>query len=183
MKGVIIMSEFNVARQAILNEIEGAAFYSLGAEKSADSEVKEALLHLKNQELEHKEWLLSLYKYLELSVTSPHLEWETLQEIEDRVKEESQKNGEAPTLFKKAEKKFKLVESDMAVFAAGALMEKESIQFYTEAAKQSNNKNAKRLFSLLAEWEKEHLNELNTIHDALMKQWLAEYEFTYSPKL
>jgi len=47
------MNDLDVIRQAILNEVEGIAFYDLAAERTSNPEVKEALIYLKDQEFFH----------------------------------------------------------------------------------------------------------------------------------
>jgi len=37
------MNDLDVIRQAILNEVEGIAFYDLAAQQTSNSEIKEAL--------------------------------------------------------------------------------------------------------------------------------------------
>lgn len=175
--------DLDVIRQAILNEEEGAAFYSMAAEKTSDETLTEAYSHLQNEELLHGTWLRSLYERLLLKKASANSEWDTLTEIMSNKDAEMRKQGQSPRLFAQADKKFEIAITDMAVFAAGALMEKASIDFYTKASSETKSEEAKKLYDMLVDWENVHLNELNSIHDDLMKIWLDKYEFTYSPEL
>jgi len=175
--------DLDVIRQAILNEDEGAAFYAMAAEKTSDETLKEAYSHLKDEELEHGTWLRSLYDRLLLKGASANLEWNTLAEIMFNKDAEMRKQGKSPGLFSQADEKFEIAITDMAVFAAGALMERASIDFYTKASSETESEEAKKLYDVLVEWENVHLHELNTIHHDLMKIWLDKYDFTYSPKL
>ncbi|NLI93073.1 MAG: ferritin family protein [Peptococcaceae bacterium] len=177
------MNDLDVARQAILNEEEGAAFYSLAAEKTSDSNAKDAFQYLKEQELQHADWLRSLYDRLVISEASRNLEWETLAEFEFKRQAELEKRGKSPNIFNKAGNAFKLATIEMAVFAAGILMEKESMDFYLKAAAETDSLEARKLYLALAEWEREHYNDLSEIHEGLKQQWLEKQEFTYSPKL
>ena len=175
--------DLDVIRQAILNEEEGTAFYSMAAEKTSDETLKEAYSHLMNEELQHGKWLRSLYERLLLKEASANSEWDTLEEIMFNKNAEMRKQGKSPGLFTQADAKFEIAITDMAVFAAGALMEQASIDFYTKASSETKSEEAKKLYDVLVEWEDIHLNELNSIHEGLMKIWLDKYEFTYSPKL
>lgn len=58
------MDDLDVIRQAILNEVEGMAFYDLAAQRTSNPEVKEALIFLKDQEADHEEWLKNLFERL-----------------------------------------------------------------------------------------------------------------------
>lgn len=175
--------DLDAIRQAILNEDEGAAFYSMAAEKTNDETLKEAYNHLKDEEIQHGKWLRSMYERLVTKEATSNLEWGTPGEIMFNKEVEMRKTGKTPGLFAKADKKFEVSITDMSVFAAGALMEQASIDFYTKASAETKSEDAKKLYDVLVGWENVHLNELNAIHDDLMKIWLDKYEFTYSPKL
>lgn len=125
----------------------------------------------------------SLYESLVMKKATSDLEWYTAGEIAFNKNVEMRKQGKSPGLFAQAEQKFQVAITDMAVFAAGALMEKASIEFYENAAIESKSDDAKKLFNILVGWEKQHLDELSTIHEALMKEWMDKQEFTHSPKL
>lgn len=177
------MNDLDVARQAILNEEEGAAFYDLAAEKTTDESVKEAFLYLKDQELKHAQWLRSLYERLVFTEASSNLEWETLAEFEFKRQAELEKSGKSPNIFTKAGTTFRLAVMELAVFAAAILMEKESMEFYRKAAAEAQSEDARKLYESLALWELDHYNDLTEIHQGLQQQWLEKQEFYYSPKL
>jgi len=177
------MNDLDVARQAILNEEEGAAFYSSAAEKASDPDVKEAFLYLKNEELQHAKWIRSLYDHLVLAAASTNLEWGTLAEIEQNIKAETDKQGRSPKIFTEADDTFNMAIMELAVFAAGKLMEVESIEFYEKAAAETESEEARKLYKTLVNWEKDHLTNLTRIHQGLRTQLLEQYEFYYSPKL
>lgn len=177
------MNELDVCRQAILNEEEGAAFYALAAERTEDSDVKEAFLFLREQEKLHSKWLRSLYNHLVFEVASANMEWETLAEFEFNRQAELNKQGRSPEIFLKNKANFNLSIDDITVFAAGALIEKASIEFYQDALEKAVSEDAKQLYQRLVIWEQDHLDELNRIHKALSDQWLDQQDFTHSPKL
>lgn len=177
------MNDLDVCRQAILNEEEGAAFYALAAEKTADDDVKEAFLFLMEEEKLHSKWLRSLYDRLVFQVASANLEWETLAEFEFNREAELSKQGRSPEIFAQNKDYFNLTINDIAVFAAGAFIEKASIEFYQNAQQNAQSEDARKLYEKLVIWEKDHLDELNRIHKALSEEWLNQQEFTHSPQL
>lgn len=59
------MNELTIVRQAILNEVEGRAFYEMASAQASNVEVKAALNHLGNEEKEHERWLRSLNQNLQ----------------------------------------------------------------------------------------------------------------------
>lgn len=179
------MDDLDVIRQAILNEVEGIAFYDLAAEKTTNPEVKEALIFLKNQEADHEAWLKNLFERL-LQKKHFELEYVTWLDLQHKQQSEREKRGTSPELFAKAKQQFqdgKLFQTatmDLAIFKVGALMEQAAIDFYSQAAKKSTSPEAKALYERLVTWEQEHLNTLNEIHETLTKDWLENYEFFYS---
>lgn len=165
-------NELDIVRQAILNEEEGAAFYSLAAEKTADQNVQEAFEYLRDQELLHSQWIRSVYNRTLLKA-----------ETGFNLKAELSKLSKSPGIFSAKAPAFKLAVMDMAVFAAGILIEKASIDFYQKAIREAESQEVKKLFTELANWENDHLEQLQTIHEALSTEWLDQFEFTHSPKL
>ena len=179
------MDDLDVIRQAILNEVEGMAFYDLAAQRTSNPEVKEALIFLKDQEADHEEWLKNLFERL-LQKKHFEVEYVTWLGIQHKRQSEREKRGKSPELFAKAKEQFqdgKLLQTatmDLAVFKVGTLMEQAAIDFYSQAAEKTSTPEAKALYEHLVKWEKEHLNTLNEIHETLSKVWLENYEFFYS---
>jgi rubrerythrin len=165
-------NELHIVLQAILNEEEGASFYALAAETATARTVKEAFAYLRDQETQHSKWIRALYDRLVLEKASSNLEWA-----------ESNKKAQSPAIFSANAPAFNLAIMDLAVFAAGALIEKASIAFYQQASKDAQSPEAKQLFTQLIDWEKEHLDQLQSIHEALSAEWLDQFEFTHSPQL
>lgn len=71
-------NEVEILRQAMLNEVEGAEFYKLSADKFAPSSTKDALLDLARQEEDHIEYLKSLSEKLIDDSRSINFDPETL---------------------------------------------------------------------------------------------------------
>jgi len=176
------MDDLSILRKAILNEVEGKAFYELAAANSSNEEVKEALLYLREQEADHEQWLRSL---LEKILQNKHfdLEYGTWLELQFLKQQEREKRENSPEIFAKAAEKFKLAENDLAVLAAAALMEKAAIEFYSEAIQRSATQEIKVLCEKLAKWEEDHLKTLQEMHDQLSRIWMDDYEFFSSPEL
>lgn len=179
------MDDLDVLRQAILNEVEGMAFYDLAAERTSNPEVKEALIFLKDQEADHEKWLKNLFERLLQKKTFEH-EFVSWLEIQHKNQTEREKKGKSSELFAKAKEQFedgKLFQTatmDLAVFKVGTLMEQAAIDFYSHAAEKASSPEAKALYERLVKWETVHLNTLNEIHETLSKNWLENYEFFYS---
>jgi len=179
------MNDLDVLRQAILNEVEGIAFYNMAAERTTNSEVKEALIYLRDQEADHEKWLKHLFERL-LQKKHFDLSYVAWLDIQYQHQCERQKKGQSPELFAKAREQFKdgklfqTATMDLAVFKVGALMEQAAIDFYSQAAENASSLEAKLLYERLVNWETDHLDTFNEIHETLTKEWLQNFEFFYS---
>ncbi len=162
------MSELAIVKQAIINESEGRAFYQMAAERAENPEVKDAFLHLRNQEEKHEEWLRSLYHSI-VEHRVFQLDWDTVKQLNE---------VESPGIFAQAPGRFRFSTLDLAVFQAGLLMEKASIDFYSKAAAETGSTEAKLLYQRLATWEEDHLEKLQRIHDTLQEEWWAQQRFS-----
>ena len=162
------MNEITIVRQAILNEVEGRAFYEMATSQATNPEVIEALHYLGNEEKEHEHWLRSLNRSLH-EKNSYVLDWDKLMELA-KVK--------SPSIFIKAAEAFQFNDMELATFSAGILMEQQSIDFYKKAAKDAMTPEAKKLYEQLAQWETVHLDKLQNIYEMLRNEWWETQHFS-----
>ena len=59
-------------------------------------------------------------------------------------------------------------------------MEKNSIDFYQKASRESETPEAKLLYDQLVKWETVHLDKLDKIHDMLRDEWWEKQQFSQS---
>lgn len=164
------MNELTIVRQAILNEVEGRAFYKMAEAQATNTEVKAALQHLGNEEKEHEDWLRSLNQSLQ-DKNAFVLDWAKMMELA-KVK--------SPGIFNKAGEAFQFDAMELAIFGAGLLMEKNSIDFYKKAAEDAVTPEAKKLYEQLVKWETVHLDKLEQIHERLRDEWWEKQQFSPS---
>jgi rubrerythrin len=65
----------------------------------------------------------------------------------------------------------------MSALSIGALLEKNSIEYYRKYAEQSENEEVKKLFSYLIEWEQGHLKALITQQKYLKEAYWENARF------
>lgn len=160
----MLKRDIEVFKQAILNEVEGYEFYKMAAYNAGDDEVKKAFLDLANEELKHVEWLKDAFKKLS---GNP----------EDHVKLADIENPPSPGIFKWENLQTKNASLAVSVFGIGMEMERASVKFYGEAAKETPYEAAKQLFEVLAKWEQNHLEQFSKAYDALIKDWWSDQGF------
>ena len=153
-------NEVEILRQAMLNEVEGAEFYKLSADKFAPSSTKDALLDVARQEEDHIEYLKSLSEKLIDDSRSINFDPETLK-----------KEVPSPGIFKWDKVDEDMVRLAVTVFSVGLNMEKDSVKFYTEAKEKVESEESKKLFDILAKWEESHVETLQKQYDIYQQEW------------
>lgn len=153
-------NEVEILRQAMLNEVEGAEFYKLSADKFVPSSTKDALLDLARQEEEHIEYLRSLSEKLIDDSRSINFDPETLK-----------KEVPSPGIFNWDKVDKDLVRLAVTVFSVGLNMEKDSVKFYEEAKEQVESAESKELFDILVKWEQSHVDTLQKQYDIYQQEW------------
>ncbi|MBS4031433.1 MAG: ferritin family protein [Clostridiales bacterium] len=160
------MTELQALKTAILNEAEGYQFYNLAAMRTADSEVKDAFLHLAKEEQQHESWLRKMYK--------------ELSDKQDTSLDIEVTDVPSPQIFRYDKVGPESGSLEISVYKIGILMEMASLKFYREAAEQTTTPALKKLFSHLADWEGSHLESLEKIYDVLKEEWWDKQGFSPS---
>ncbi|MDQ0508031.1 Uncharacterized conserved protein [Aedoeadaptatus ivorii] len=153
-------NEVEILRQAMLNEVEGAEFYKLAADKFASSSTKDALLDLARQEEEHIEYLRSLSE--KIIDDSKAINYDP-----EKLKEEVP----SPGIFKWDKLDEDMVRLAVTVFSVGMNMEKDSVTFYEDAKAKVESEESKHLFDILVKWEQSHLETLRTQYEIYQQEW------------
>lgn len=157
--------ELQLLKQAIINEVEGAEFYKLAAEKEGISEaVKNEFLILSKEEVNHIEWLKILF---------------------DKIKNDKEDEFNlaiidplpSPKIFTWDKLDRKSANIAVAVFGIAIQAEKAAVEFYENAAKSTEIEKARELYSILANWERSHVETFAKEYESLLEDWWAEQEF------
>ncbi len=156
--------ELEVIKEAILNENEGYQVYSMAAEKIKDEEISKSFEKLADEELKHIDWLKDLYKSIEGT-----------KEVEFSIEEISAPDKER--LFKMEKIDKENLSFALSVFSIGVKMEKEAIDYYKDAAENTESEAAKDLYERIIEWEYQHLNYFEEQYEMLKDDWWSEQRF------
>jgi rubrerythrin len=156
--------ELEVIKEAILNENEGYQVYTMAAEKIKDEEISKSFEKLADEELKHIDWLKDLYKSIEGT-----------KEVEFSIEEISAPDKER--LFKMEKIDKENLSFALSVFSIGVKMEKEAIDYYKDAAENTESKAAKDLYERIIEWEYQHLNYFEEQYEMLKDDWWSEQRF------
>ncbi|MEW6697362.1 MAG: ferritin family protein [Bacillota bacterium] len=159
--------ELQAIKTAILNEHEGYRFYQLAAEKGASPEVRNVFLYLAQEEKKHEDFLRKLYGAVEKNQL-------------DGVMEEAQlcRPLESPHVFSPEHIKNEETSLIVSALAMAVKMEKDSAEFYREAAAKTDMETVRQIFLQLADWENQHLDALNNTYDFAREEWWAQQGFS-----
>src|SRR6056297_895325 len=156
--------ELEVIKEAILNENEGYQVYTMAAEKIDDQKISKSFLKLADEELKHIEWLKDLYN-----------SFEDKKDMKFSVDEISA--PDKPRLFKMEKIDKEKLSFALSVFGIGVKMENEAIEYYKNAASNTESEEAKSLYKKIINWEYQHLNFFQKQYDMLREDWWAEQSF------
>jgi len=140
--------ELKTIKQAIINENEGYEFYKMVSKDTNSEESKKAFLELAEEELKHVKWLKDLFTKLK----DNKMDSIDLKEIQ-------------------------VASKAVSVFGIGIQMERDSVDFYKKAAKDTEVQQAKVIYEELAKWEQSHLEQFYKEYETLMEEWWSEQGF------
>jgi rubrerythrin len=153
--------ELMIIKQAIINEIEGYEFYKMASSKSNSVEVRNAFLELAEEEMQHVTWLKDLFN----KVKDDNIVDFQLALISEPT---------SPAIFKWENIDRRDAAIAVSAFGIGIQMEKASIEYYEKAAKETELKEAKELYSILIKWEKVHLDKFASQYEELKEDWWSD---------
>lgn len=157
--------EKEVLKTAIINEQEGYQFYLLASEKAESQELKTLFTGLAAEEAVHEKWLRKAYQDI---ITNAGID----------LNPEETRNA-SPHIFT-AEKMKGGGGLLVSALHVGVLMEKESMDFYRNAAARTSNGSLADMLLRLAEWEKAHLDFLENAYDWARNEWWDSQGFSGS---
>lgn len=155
--------ELRIISQAILNEVEGYEFYKMASTQEGTKESKDAFLELANEELLHAKYLQDLF--------------DKMKSEDDAIKLALEVSPPSPEIYDWKKVDDKHTSLAMTVFSIGIQMEKDSIVFYENAKKQTQDEDARKLFDLLIKWEKVHLQQFTEQYEIYKEDWWADQGF------
>lgn len=141
----------DILSYAMQVEIDGYHFYKLASEKTTDEKGKEVFLSLAEDEKKHYQILKSQYEKVRKTGGV---------EFKDKKVEFFKSESPSPIFSEDFIKRIKDMHFEMSALSIGALLEKNSIEYYRKSAEESDDPELKSLFNYLVQWEQEHLKAL-----------------------
>ena len=158
-----------ILRQAYQIEVDGYTFYSMAADKADKPAVQELFDKLARDEVEHQAYLKGVARSFDTEGVAafrvgrrePELKAVSDSVFSDRFKEQAR--GAA---------------FEMGVLSIGMQLETRAIAYFTRAATETGEQEVKDFYQFLADWEKEHLDALQSLHNAVREDFWTEGRFS-----
>lgn len=156
-----------VMEMAIQTEIDGHTFYQRFAESTEDANARAMFERLARDEVMHLELLRSTKALLEESGVWAEYQEVTLEPVQ------------AAPIFsrERVEQNIVAYTSDLSALRMAFLIEKDAVDFYTSAAEQTGDPNARRMYLDLARMEQGHLDLLEGEYSFLRGEFQAAMGF------
>lgn len=159
------IKELQVLKQAIINEVEGAEFYKLAASKEGISEeVKNEFLYLAEEEIKHIEWLKTLFEKVK-------------DDKEDEFNLSIIEPLPSPRIFNWDKLDRESATIAVSVFGIAIQTETAAVEFYEKAAKNTTLEKARKLYNVLASWEKLHVETFSKEYENLLEEWWSQQNY------
>ncbi|MGD2104768.1 MAG: ferritin family protein [Anaerolineae bacterium] len=168
-------SEIRKARGALLMAIRieqnGYRFYRRAAEETSDPNAKQMFEGLAQDEVAHESILRTRLKALEREGA-----WKTVGEEEwpdEGVR------GQAETVFSSGRPEDEVHDytSDLSAVRMAFLIEKNAVEFYSKAARETSDPVGKEMYQDLADWEKRHQRMLEREYKFLSDRFKLDMGF------
>ncbi|GAB4285308.1 MAG: hypothetical protein Kow0029_32120 [Candidatus Rifleibacteriota bacterium] len=143
--------KLEILKQALLLEKRGKAFYQKVAEHTDHHAVKSLFSQMAEEEDKHIQALLSQYKAIKelgLFNATDSSFFENPTQTADEI------------LTDDIVKRIANSDYESAAISAAISMEEKAVEVYANRAKQTTDSEEKKLYTWLAEWEKQHLDQL-----------------------
>ncbi len=160
----------DILRKAYQIEVDGYTFYSMAADRADKQAVQELFEKLARDEVEHQRYLRDVMKGYEAKGSaafrldrpgSPDLKAFTASIFTDRFRKQA--HGAA---------------FELGALSIGMTLETNAIQYFGGAAKAAADGEVRDFYQFLADWEKQHLDALQNLHNAVRQDYWAEAGFS-----
>jgi rubrerythrin len=159
----------DILRKAYQIEVDGHTFYSLAAERADKEPVAELFDKLARDEVQHKAYLKSVmgsYEEKGIEAFNIHRRSPDLKAFTDTIFTDS---------FKA---KAHGAEFELGVLSVGMTLEQNAIAYFSGAAERAVESEVQGFYRFLSDWEKEHLEALQTLYNGVREDFWAQNRFS-----
>jgi rubrerythrin len=147
-----------ILRRAYQIEVDGHTFYSMTAERAEKPAVRELFEKLAADEVQHQAALREVAGRLTHDDGAPFnlkLRLPDPMRLSDKVFTARFRDEAAGAAF------------ELSVLSVGMQLEQSAIAYFSGAAEKSSEAEVKDFYTFLADWERQHLEALRTLHESV----------------
>jgi rubrerythrin len=157
-----------ILKKAYQIEVDGYTFYSMTADRADKPAVQELFAKLASDEVQHQAFLRTvLGRYHQAGVSAflvPHRTPE-MRQLTDKVFTDRFREQAKGASF------------ELGVLSVGMTLESNAVAYFSSAAAQASDGEVRDFYQFLAGWEKQHLDALQTLHEAVRGDFWAQSSF------
>jgi rubrerythrin len=158
-----------ILRKAYQIEVDGHTFYSMASDQASKPVVQELFDKLAKDEIEHKAYLAGIASAYEREGTAAFLVQRSVPELK----------AFTSTIFtEQFKEQAKGATFEMGALSIGLQLESNAIAYFTKAAKDASEEEVREFYLFLADWEQEHYDALQSLHQAVKEDFWAASGFS-----
>jgi rubrerythrin len=148
----------DILRKAYQIEVDGYTFYSMTADQATKPAVQDLFGKLAQDEVQHQAYLRSVLKNYDqqgLGAFNIAIKLPDLRAFADKVFTERFREQAEGAAF------------EMAALSVGMTLEKNAVAYFSTASQQATDQEVRQFYGFLADWEKQHLDALQGLHETI----------------
>jgi rubrerythrin len=150
-------------------ELDGYTFYSMTAERAQKPAVQELFGKLASDEVQHQAFLKAVAKNYDAKGTAAF-------RFDARIPDAREVNSQVFT--GRFREQAAGAQFEIAVLSIGMTLETNAMRYFTEAARNSSEKEVTQFYQFLADWEKQHYDSLKNLFDVVRGDQMATSGFS-----
>jgi rubrerythrin len=155
-------------KTAIETELAGHEFYKNAAITTSDPTGKETFSRMAEEEMGHFNYLRHQYKSV---LEKGDYDLTTMLPKKDR------KHTESPIFSDEIKRRIKDSHFEVSALTIGMKLELDAMQYYRSCAETADNKEVRRFYTELADWEQEHYHTFEKQLDMLKEDYFQANNF------
>lgn len=148
----------DILQKAYQIEVDGYTFYSMTADRATKPAVRELFEKLARDEVEHQRYLRDVMRSVDTEGASAfrvQLKVPGMADFSRRIFTDAFRDQAQGAAF------------EVAVLSIGMQLESNAVAYFSGAAERATEDEVRAFYRFLADWEKEHLNALQNLHQAV----------------
>ena len=156
----MVKTSVDILKEAILLERRGKAFYTMAARQTQSEAARKIFEMMAAEEDEHIEFLSKQFAYYDKNRSF----------MKNHEVEDADESAVMQVLSEEIKKQISAAGFEAAAISAAMDFETRAVQVYSDRASSATDPNEKKMYQMLADWEKGHHFWLHKINEELKEQ-------------